>query len=145
MANASQVARYLLALQCEEAGDLVSNLKLQKLLYYCQGMHLALKDAPLFADDVEAWAHGPVVRRVYGEYKEFGGNPIPCPEGEPDDLTEEERNLVEEVYQEFGQFSAWKLREMTHDELPYKEAEATGSKLVNTETMRRFFKAYLTA
>lgn len=143
MATASQVAKYLLALQSEEAGDLISNLKLQKLLCYCQGMNLALRDTPLFLDEIQAWTHGPVVSRVYGEYKTFGSSPIPCPEVESDDLSAEEKQLVEEVYQEFGQFSAWKLREMTHAELPYQEAEATGSKTVNPETMRKFFKSYL--
>ena len=143
MATASNVAKYLLSLQSEEAGDLISNLKLQKLVYYCQGMNLALNDTVLFEDPIEAWTHGPVVRKVYGEYKEFGSSPIPCPEGDCADLTPEECKLIEEVYQEFGQYSAWKLREMTHYELPYKEAEAAGSKIVSTATMRVFFKSYL--
>lgn len=143
MATASQVAKFILSLQSEEAGDLISNLKLQKLVYYCQGLHLALYDAPLFPEEVEAWTHGPVVRAVYDEYKAFGADPIPAPTEEVE-LSDPEKKLIEEVYQEFGQYSAWKLRNMTHDEQPYKEAEARGLTVIPTESLRTFFKSYLT-
>ncbi len=48
-----------------EAGDVITQLKLQKLMYIAQGIHLALYDAPLFKEEIEAWQHGPVVRELY--------------------------------------------------------------------------------
>ena len=52
------------------------NLKLQKLVYYAQAWHLALRDVPLFEEDFEAWVHGPVIPALYQEYKKFGWRPI---------------------------------------------------------------------
>lgn len=53
----------------EEDADLISNLKLQKLLYYAQGCYLALKNEPLFNEQIVNWAHGPVVEEIYHKYK----------------------------------------------------------------------------
>ena len=75
MANhtASEVAKWFLAYNrdvlAEEGGEYISNLKLQKLLYYAQGSFLAVTDSPLFDDPIVAWQHGPVVESVYHEYK----------------------------------------------------------------------------
>jgi uncharacterized phage-associated protein len=60
--------------QVEEAR--LSNLKLQKLLYYAQGHYLATAGQPLFDDRIQAWSHGPVVPTVYHEYKKFGRDNI---------------------------------------------------------------------
>lgn len=48
-----------------EDTDQISNLKLQKLLYYCQGAFLAIKNEKLFEDDILAWTHGPVIEKIY--------------------------------------------------------------------------------
>lgn len=61
MLNCFDVAKYFLAQQDETAGDLISNLKLQKLIYYAQGFHLAISDRPLFPEPIKAWIHGPAV------------------------------------------------------------------------------------
>ena len=84
MANliASDVAKYFLAQMSDDCGDTISNLKLQKLLYYAQGFHLALFVARLCPEASEAWAHGPVVADVYHQYKEYGSIPIPPEEVE---------------------------------------------------------------
>ncbi len=63
------VAEYFLSLADEEAGDFLSNLKLQKLVYYAQGFHLALFNRPLFMAAIHAWQHGPVVPELYHAYK----------------------------------------------------------------------------
>src|SRR5450631_518283 len=60
MLTARAVADYFLSLVDEEAGDSLSNLKLQKLVYYAQGFSLALTGKRLFDEAIEAWEHGPV-------------------------------------------------------------------------------------
>ena len=75
MPSAVDVARYFLAQSDDDAGDIISNLKLQKLLYYAQGVTLALTGKPLFSDPIEAWQHGPVVPSVYRLYKVAAGHP----------------------------------------------------------------------
>ena len=75
MALAGDVAKYIIK------SLPVDNLKLQKLLYYSQGVHLVLNDrVPLFMEPIEAWDYGPVVPPVYREYKGRGLEIIPVPE-----------------------------------------------------------------
>jgi uncharacterized phage-associated protein len=67
MLSCHDVAKYFLSLTDEDAGDLISNLKLQKLVYYAQGFHLALYDELLFEETIEAWTHGPVIPEMKQE------------------------------------------------------------------------------
>ena len=137
----STASNYFLSQADEEAGDVISNLKLQKLLYYAQGFHLALFNAPLFEDEVQAWLHGPVVPNAYHLYKQHGSGAIPRPEGfDPRSLNEETRSLLDEVYNVYGQYSAWKLRNMTHVETPWVAAYAEGGGTpISHAAMREFF------
>lgn len=142
MPTVHDVANYFLAKCDPEAGDEMSNLKVQKLVYYAQGFHLALNDEPLFPEVIYAWVHGPVVPELYHALKEHGQKHIPAPdEFDPDALfTAEQRELLDEVYESYGQFSAWKLRDMTHAEAPWKDADARGySVSISHEALRTFF------
>ncbi|WP_300674676.1 type II toxin-antitoxin system antitoxin SocA domain-containing protein [Desulfoluna sp.] len=144
MLTCHDVADYFLSLTDEEAGDLISNLKLQKLVYYAQGYHLALFDRPLFNEPINAWTHGPVVPVLYHRFKEYGAGAIPTPESL--DLTKiptDVRELLDEVYDVLGQFSAWKLRNMTHEELPWLEAKDKPGNLIAQDSMREYFKTQL--
>lgn len=142
MCAVNEVAKYFLTLGDEEAGDLVSNLKLQKLCYYAQGFHLALFGKPLFEDSIEAWTHGPVVPELYHAYKQHGSGAIPMPQGfKVESINKDVRELLDEVYNTYGQFSAWKLRNMTHDEAPWVEAfgRYPGAE-ISRSSMQDFFK-----
>lgn len=122
MPSAIDVAKYFLALADPDAGDLISNLKIQKLAYYAQGFHLAILGRPLFHEPIEAWTYGPVVPALWREYRQYGDNAIPMPEGfNMAVIPDASRDLLDEVYKVFGQFSAWKLRNMTHDEPPWRD------------------------
>lgn len=139
MKEAQNIADYILAISCPECGDIISNLKLQKLLYYCQGVHLAIHDTPLFSDEIVAWEHGPVVPNVYHNFKQFGGGAIEVPEEySGPELTEEESGIVDEVYDVFGQFSAWKLRDMTHEETPWKATSQ--NEVIDTDLIKTYFR-----
>lgn len=137
--SAKEVAKFFLTLAEPDEGDAVTNLKLQKLCYYAQGFSLATLDRPMFGEAIEAWEHGPVVPDVYHEYKRFGSERIP----EPKDVdlnvfSPEERELLVEVWNVYGQFSAWKLRNMTHDEPPWKDTER--GDVISHEKLRAFFR-----
>lgn len=142
MLSCRAVADYFLSLADEDAGDLISNLKLQKLVYYAQGFHLALFDKPLFPEPIEAWTHGPVVPDLYHAYKDHGSGSIPSPEEIDFDLyTEEEQELLDEVYAVYGQFSAWKLRNMTHKEDPWQSCAP--NETITHKSLKEFFKTQL--
>ena len=54
----------------------ITPLKLQKLIYFAHGWHLALRDKPLIDELVQAWDYGPVIPNVYHEFKACGNQPI---------------------------------------------------------------------
>jgi len=139
MNKAIDVARYILTLLDEDtAGDLMSHLKLQKLLYYSQGFTLVLLNRPLFEEKVVAWQHGPVVPAVWEEFKQYGSDPIPKPVGfDFDVIPEDAQEVINEVYIAYGQFSAWKLRAMTHEEAPWCSTPINGE--ISHAVMKDFF------
>ena len=144
MANVLQVAAYFLnKANNDDAGDLISNLKLQKLVYYAQGFSLAIFDRALFNNTIEAWQHGPTIPELYSQFKHFGSGAIETPEEfDPDSLSHNEQGLLDEVYDVYGQFSAWKLRNMTHEEPPWKDAIKNGS-FISQQSMAEYFKTQL--
>ena len=147
--TAKQVADYFLNYveKDEESGEALTNLKIQKLAYYAQGFALAVLGRPLFAERIEAWPHGPVVPDLYREYKNgmgiVGNAPVPPPLDfcAADHFNEEEIDLLSEVFQVYGQFSAWKLRDMTHSEPPWIKAWGDG-KNPDREITHESLKAY---
>lgn len=143
MHPAIAIGRYFLSLADEDAGDAMTNMKLQKLLYYAQGFSLAILDRPMFQEPIEAWTHGPVVPDVYHTFKAYGSGPIPNPAGnfDPMSIDEGTRELLDEVYEVYGQYSAWKLRNMTHEEAPWADAYKEGpSSNISHRALRNFFK-----
>lgn len=115
---------------------------MQKLLYYCQGFNLALTDNPLFPQRIEAWDHGPVVPDIYHEFKVNGAGAIPIPNDfNPDALSEDEQELVDEIYEVFGQYSAWKLRNLTHEEKPWKKT-VVGHE-ISHKLLKKYFLQYV--
>lgn len=143
MIDVMDVAKWFLARNDEDyktgiADEPISNLKLQKLLYYAQGSVLALTDSPLFENDIYAWVHGPVVPEVYRKYKGNGSRGIPFDGGFNRDLLGKEINcILESVYKIFGQYSAWKLRDMTHEETPWKETPIND--VISKEAIKKYF------
>lgn len=143
MCKSTDVANYFLSLQGSDAGDAISNMKLQKLLYYAQGFALAILGKPLFEEDFEAWMHGPVLRNIYNRYKKYGMSAIPAPARFSfRKYTQEERDLLDEVYRSFGQYSAWALSEMTHQTPPWKDTERNG--IISKESMKAYFSTRVT-
>ncbi len=145
MTSAIDIARYFLRLSdIEEEPEGISNLKLQKLLYYAQSYYLAIFDEPLFEDQICAWTHGPVCPNVYHAFKHHGRNPIPLAADDLQDLTlaQDQIDLLNEVYQVYGQFSAWKLRNLTHEDLPWKDHQSAGDEIPKAE-LKAYFKTKL--
>ena len=118
--TASVIADYFIYI-ANETGSYISNLKLQKLVYYAQAWHLAVYNAPLFDEDFEAWVHGPVIPALYYEYKQFGWKPI-LKEVERPSFSQEIQELLDEVTDEYFACDAFELEQMTHQEDPWIEA-----------------------
>lgn len=143
--TARQIAEWFLAWadEAEDAG--VSNLKLQKLLYYAQGHHLGDTGAPLFRDEFQAWSHGPVIPSLYRDFKAYGSASIDADDEVRDDFDWDSYRDIEthlmKIWNTYGQFDAWRLRNMTHRESPWLDTFDDGQRnvLIPKESMRSFF------
>lgn len=118
--------------------DYISNLKLQKLLYYAQGMHLAYYDERLFEAPILAWSYGPVVESVYNQYKQFEAQGITDFAFPVENFTPEEEDTLQFTQDAFGQFSAWKLVDMTHNEMPWKSTPRGG--VIPVDKIKEYFR-----
>ena len=135
------VANYFLKCQRLETGDLMSNMKIQKLVYYAQGVYLALKGEALFYEPLMAWEFGPVCESLYQEYKKYGNGAIPIPEdmNTYELFDKETRDILNMVYRHYGQYSAWKLSNLTHEEFPWINAHRRGGLEISHQDMKEFF------
>lgn len=126
--NASDVAKYIIYLLSKKyVGDNkeregVTNLKLQKLLYFGQAYSLAAEGKPLFSDPINAWEYGPVVKTVYYEYKEHKSNTIILEKYAHLSIDKDVQEIVKKVLEIFGGFSAGKLVDIAHAHPPWKNA-----------------------
>jgi len=140
--TALTVAKYFISRQDRSAGDLLSHLKLQKLMYYAQGYwvgHFGVEQ-PLFNESIQAWKHGPVVKSVYHEYSKYSNKPIPHID-RPLALTETTGKYLDEIYRTKGKYSAWALREQTHREAPWLDnfQPNVTNKVIPLEDIHAFF------
>jgi uncharacterized phage-associated protein len=117
MSNSKDVAIYIL-----KHTDQIPAMKLQKLVYYSQAWSLVWDDQPLFQDEIQAWANGPVVPSLYachrGEYSVYAG----MFDGNEADITDHGRETIDAVLDTYGDKSPFWLSELTHMEDPWKKA-----------------------
>lgn len=144
---ARQVADFLIRFS-QDHGDPISNLKLQKLLYYAQAWHLALHNKPLFDETIEAWVHGPAVRSVYRDFKPYSWNPITERPDKPD-LPKHVKRHLDEVMEVYGGLSAFDLERMTHSEHPWRKArgntpkDESSSAVIKHSDMKEFYRGIM--
>jgi hypothetical protein len=106
---------------------------------------VALLGRPLFAEPIEAWAHGPVVDVVYQEYKQHGFHSLPRPGRRPH-FADEERVVLEDVLAVYGEHSATFLEALTHGEPPWKDAwgerpaTSRSRRAIPLDGMREFYQ-----
>jgi uncharacterized phage-associated protein len=129
-----------------EVGDPITNLKLQKLVYYAQAWHLALHGRPLLAERFQAWVHGPVCPPLYQRFRHYGWNPISEDVAVPT-LPDGVEEHLREVMEAYGGFSAWDLERLTHAEEPWIRARGglaahePSTASISEDDMRSFYAA----
>jgi uncharacterized phage-associated protein len=133
--NAKAIANFFLDL-ARVHGQSLTPMKLQKLIYYANGWHSAIKGEPLIDEQVEAWPYGPVIPSIYRVFREYGNQPITSPamdfeifdspdpgedfrycapslEGNTQQV-DFARALLNRVWEIYGGYSAVQLSNMTH-------------------------------
>lgn len=117
MANIFDVAKYIL----EKKGTM-STMKLQKLCYYAQAWSLVWDDSPLFGEDFEAWANGPVCRELFlktqGQFSVSANDET----GGDENLTDNQKDTIDQILNHYGDHNAQWLSQLTHMEDPWNEA-----------------------
>lgn len=143
-----------------QKGDTVSHKKLQKLIYYVDAWHLVHFEASIVNENFEAWVHGPVVRELYHELKEFGFNNLKVVNDELDTVDEEieaiiaknginsdQIGLIESVLNKYGSLSSLELELLTHNEAPWIEGRdgfaphQVCTNVISKQRMRDFYSA----
>lgn len=144
MTTALHVAHYLISLRNADSENgsyfHLSNLKLQKLLYYCQGAHYKWDHEPLFQDErFETWEYGPSIRRIYDTFRQFGQNDIYA---KPITLTmtDAERDTVDAVWSQLKHLSPFLLVEQSRREEPWRTAKEKGELFLDNNVIQRYFQ-----
>ena len=134
MNDISHIANYLIISNRKSYSEL-THLKLQKLLYYSQGLSYALNNKPLFTEEFIAWEHGPAVEEIYNIFRHFSGRVLV--ETSSANLNPEAISLINEVNGTYSQFSPWTLRCMTHEETPW--CSTPKNEIISKDKIRNFF------
>lgn len=140
MITADDVAHYILDRHAMTA------MKMQKLVYYAQAWHLARTGELLFAEPIEAWVNGPVVRELYeqhrGQFSLSGWQ-----SGDPAALSTDQCALLDEILGTYGQRSPAWLSQLTHGEEPWQRARkgisdsARSSAIIDPAVMERYYRS----
>ena len=158
MLDALNVARYIINFSNKKSYG-ISNLRLQKLLYFVQAYYLSRPDStgPCFDEEIVAWDFGPVVPTVYHEYKCFGNSNIPEVNTflsfDPDkiwsvhrspfdenSIPQGDRTIISSVIDRFANYSTTSLETITHNQKPWKDAYIKkGNRTISKEAIKEYF------
>ncbi len=143
MANVFDVAAYIL-----EKQGAITAMKLQKLVYYSQAWSLVWDEKPIFPEDIEAWANGPVVRGLFNAHRgQYTVSTID--NGSSDNLSQIEKETVDAVLKYYGDKPSQWLSDLTHMEDPWKNARAgmsdnsRGSKAIQHSDIADYYSSLL--
>lgn len=139
MSKVTDVAKYIIN------SMEVDNLKLQKLTYYSQAVHLVLNNkTPLFEEEIEAWQYGPVIPKLYSTYKKHGFDTIPHVGG-GGHLTSNEIHSIDLVLAYYGNMSGVELIGKTHQESPWRDVYKPNVKhiIISKDSIYDYFKKNL--
>lgn len=149
MANVLDVADYFLSRIDRESGDLMTKLRLQKLVYYTQSWSMVFRAQPLFDEEVQAWVDGPAVYSVWKKYTRFDTNVIDeVPNIRVESFQDDELNILDLIWDVYGKFNATQLWKLSHSEDPWCKArsglspDANSRTRISLEDMRIYYSPF---
>ena len=140
MYSVQLIARYIIK-YCNKKNYSVSNLKLQKLLYFVQAEFLVSTGKPCFPEEIEAWDFGPVVPEVYHRYKVYGSSNISHMPSRPlGFIAPSDKEIIEEMVDLCAEYTASQLVEITHQQDPWINAYAPyRSNIISKKSIKEYF------
>lgn len=143
MASVYDVADFFIDFAKNDENDTITNLRLNKLLFFAQAWHLVKYDTPLFNDNIEAWDLGPVVPVIYQKYKDYNKNNIDSVSSgySTSNFTSEEIDTLTEVIFFYGRYSTTELVNQTHQEnSPWKKVYEKGkNEVINKDSIKEYY------
>ena len=139
--KAFDIASYIVN-SCIDRGTPISNLKLQKVLYYVQAAFL-IKNESLFIDQISAWRYGPVVEDVYYYFRINANRPIDekVPNAYFSEIDDESKKIIDNVVAAKIKYGAFALVNATHEEMPWQAAMKNGKSYIREKDMKEYFVA----
>ena len=140
MANIFDVSKYIL-----KKFNKMSTMKLQKLCYYCQVWSLVWDDEPLFDDEFQAWANGPVCADLFHFSQGEFSVTFDEMKGDINNLSSCQKDTIDKVLEYYGDKNAQWLSQLTHMEDPWKLArnnlsnEPFGDQIITKESMAIYY------
>lgn len=141
MYSALDIARYVTG-YCDRKGYYVSNLKLQKILYFIQAEFLVTLDIACFREIIQALTFGPVVPQAYQEYKKFGSSNILMDyQTEGIMKTEEDERLVKGIVDQCDEYSAAESMKFTYNQSPWLNVyRKYHNNPISNQSIKEFFE-----
>lgn len=154
--NVLDISRYIIN-YAHKTGQSISNLKLQKILYYVQAAFLIYTGDVCFDDMILCWRHGPVIKRAYNEFSKYSSGEIPIQSSynkvavvngrlslkketfSEDFLSQEHKELINDVSNGLLPYGPWYLVDRTHEEDPWKNLEYYNEE-ITTDSIRKYFQ-----
>ncbi len=143
------VSKYFQSKIDDEAGSSITPLKMQKLVYFSQGWHLAFYDKPLFDSELQAWQHGPVSPKVYYEYNNYVYRNIDKVVFDVGEIFDNDQiDLLDEIYEVYGCFDGKVLEKMSHKDDPWKIArngygeDDNCQEIITNESIKKYFDTF---
>jgi len=142
--KAINVANWFINQFDKDSGDVITHLKVQKLLYFSEAWCQVLLDKELFSENMEAWAHGPVVREVFNQFKGANWSPLSVTD-EVVEFDEATQDVLLQVLDTYGDVAAKTLENLTHQDAPWKDVrgslspESRCSDVINKQLIKEFF------
>lgn len=138
--SALLIAEYIIG-YAKERNYAISNLKLQKILYFLQAQFLVSFNFPCFAETIEAWDLGPVVRNVYNKYRRYGSANIYSGNLDLENLIpNREIQTIRLIIDRCSNYSANQLVDITHNQDPWRNAYYGGNKIIYNEDIQKYFR-----
>lgn len=136
------VARYVIE-KCNKESKVITNLKLQKILYFIQAQFLVSNNEPCFSNEIEAWPLGPVIPEVYHRYKAYGATHIPVLFNDYHAhlrFRKEDLSLIDLIIDTCKDFSGRYLSEVTHRQAPWLDARRRfNNNIIYKESIKKYF------
>jgi uncharacterized phage-associated protein len=150
------IANYMLEVAASE-GIRLTNLQLQKIVFFAHGTYLSLFNAPLVLNRFEAWEHGPVIPELYHALKQYGDRPITSAVNRYDlesqsyvlvtaEITVSDRQHIAETLKFYGRMNPWELVRLSHvsngpwsQTIERSKNRANFSLVIDPQVIKRFF------